>query len=210
MITIYIGQKNTPYEKLKKELLQKTGNMVEFIDRAEQTVDGISTMATTASLFGDIKLYIASGIDPQVLNDVLEVCAYSENYFLVILDTITAPIKKKLQKIMDNIPTDYVSIIETQAEKKPEKINPFLIANTMASLDKKKLWTVLMQLRHAGIEPENTMGIMFWKYKDLITKGVDTENNIRRMGKLVHMYHHTRKNGLDMYNALEIFILNLS
>lgn len=210
MITLYIGNKNTLYDTTKKSLSDQVSGMVQFVDQSEQTLDTIGSLGSMTSLFGEKKLYIINNIDTDLLIDIVSVCAYSENYFLVTTDNITAPIKKKTQKITDDIPTDYITLIESKPEKKSESISPFMIANVLPLGDKKKLWTTLITLKNAGYEAENIQGILFWKLKDMYSKTKDPvlQDQIRvHMGGLVHGYHNTRKQGGDMWNMIEKWVL---
>lgn len=211
MLTIYIGQKNIAYDTLKQKLIKQYDGQVQYIDTAFADVAHISETALTMSMFDPVGLYIVSGIDIEILSEVLIPCASSEHHFLVVMDSITAPNKKKLEKLADNIPASRVIwAIQEKAKAQAPRVNPFSITNSLPTADRKKLWVSLVELRGAGVEPENTFGILFWKYKDMLTKGnAGSDQTLARMGQLVHTYHRARREGIDMSDALEMYILNL-
>lgn len=211
MLTIYIGQKNSAYDTLKQKLIKQYDGQVQYIDTIFADVAHISEIALTMSMFDPVGLYIVSGIDIETLSEVLTACASSEHHFLVVMDSITAPNKKKLEKLADTIPASRVNWAIQEKEKAPApRVNPFSITNSLPTADRKKLWVSLVELRGAGIEPENTFGILFWKYKDMLTKGSgNTQQTLARMGQLVHTYHRARREGIDMSDALEMYILSL-
>lgn len=211
MITLYVGPKNKNYETIKFRLTEQYESQVHYIDTVSQEVSHISEIALTTSLFDPLALYIVNSLDIEVLMDTALAMAQSENHFLVAIESILAPMRKKLEKIFDNVPASRVNWAIQEKEKAPApKINPFSITNSLPTADRKKLWVSLVELRNAGIEPENTFGILFWKYKDMLTKGSgNTQQTLARMGQLVHTYHRARKEGIDMSDALEMYILSL-
>jgi hypothetical protein len=184
---------------------------VQYIDTAFADAVHISEIALTMSMFDPVGLYIVSSIDVEILSDVLIPCASSEHHFLVVMDSITAQSKKKLEKIADSVPASRVIwAIQEKAKAPAPRVNPFSITNSLPTADRKKLWVSLVELRNAGVEPENTFGILFWKYKDMLSKGTGNRNQtLARMGQLVHTYHCARREGVDMSDALEMYILNL-
>ena len=211
MITLYVGPKNKNYETIKQRLAEQCSNNVHSIDTAFQDASHISEIALTTSMFDPVSLYIVNSLDSEVLTDTALPMAQSENHFLVTIESMLAPVRKKLEKIFDSVPASRVTWqVQDKEKAKAPTINPFGIANLLPTGDRKKLFVMLAQLKNAGLEAENIHGILFWKLKDMYskTKIPSEQNTIRNhMKTLVHGYHNVRRSGGDMWNMIEQWIL---
>lgn len=103
-----------------------------------------------------------------------------------------------------------LNIFELPKEKK-ERFNSFLLADAFADRDKLKLWIYFRQAKEKDIAPEELVGILFWKAKDMILK-----NNFRKFKlaelqkfceKISYLLPEARKRGLDDEAAFEQFLL---
>lgn len=219
MLIVTSGKRNTEYVALKQGL-QKTYPEIYQCGFSELNQQTLTTYAVSGLLFGDPKLYLITDIDTELVLDIAGDCMTSQNCFLISLDSVLAPEAKKLQTIFDKLLKTYPSLdpksfqfIKFTTVKAIEKISPFIIANSLQARDRKKLWIALTQLRNSNHEPEAIHGILFWKYKDIYDKsGSETEkqHTLVQMKKLIDLYHGLRRDGGDLWNKLEEFVLTLS
>ena len=127
------------------------------------------------------------------------------------------------QILEDFFEAQNIFLAEAEAEallSEPQKLparpsrsdgNVFSITYAFEKRDKKTAWSILQKLFEAGIEPENLIGILFWKVKTMLadkkfSKWSEAElKNIS--AKIIAIYHDGHRGMLDTSIELEKLIL---
>lgn len=195
MINIYIGKQKKNIEGDRVDVLEK--NLSQLFDEIQ-----------TPSLFGDKKVFILRNVfeNESIKKDVfdqLELVTNAPHDVVILADKLLVADKKVLEK---------VGTIHESKEKeiKEEKFNPFGLANTFATGDKKKTWIMFQEVLHHSDEMEPTHGMIWWKLKDMILKNKKDESLKNMARELVSVYHESRLGGLGMRERLEKFFLTMS
>ena len=144
--------------------LEEGGVKVERIDSDNYASGILSDIAGAVSLFGDETLYIIDtpSTSKEMYEDVLEhlvLFQESPNTFVVIEETLLAPVKKKFEK--------YAESIEEIKGEKTERFNVFGMSDALLRRDKKSLWLLLQEAKTAGLSPEEIIGTLWWQMKSL-------------------------------------------
>ena len=197
----------------------------EHVHRYEEK--GIAVVRITPENFGEGALKDAAG-DPVMFEGVfenLDLCAESENIFILVEEKLLAPQKKKLQKYAREC-------VEITATAKKE-FNPFALSDALLRRDKKSLWLLLQEAKANGVALEQTTGLLFaqlralrlsarassaaeagmkpfvWgKAKNGLSKFKEGEvDELSR--KLVEVYHDGHLGKQDMELALERWVLEV-
>lgn len=186
--------------------------------------------AGSTSLFGGEQVYVLDtpSEDPVMFEGVfenLDLCAESENIFILVEEKLLAPQKKKLQKYAREC-------VEITATAKKE-FNPFALSDALLRRDKKSLWLLLQEAKANGVALEQTTGLLFaqlralrlsarassaaeagmkpfvWgKAKNGLSKFKEGEvDELSR--KLVEVYHDGHLGKQDMELALERWVLEV-
>ena len=209
MIYFIIGKRNAEFQKTLHKVISSLGKSVD-VERYDATVArNIFEDVQTGSLFGEKKVFIVSNLfEDETLKNIflekLEELADAPNDMVVLLESLLAADVKKIEKFCE-----VHKIIEK--EKKEAGFNPFVLANTFATGDKKKTWIVFQQVVAHSDEMEPTHGMIWWKLKDMMQKRSSfTPNQLQTMAKkLVAVYHESRLGGLNMGERLEEFFLTM-
>jgi DNA polymerase III delta subunit len=132
---------------------------------AEGYSTGVITDAVGASsLFGGTELFVIdtpsenSDFEEEVKNNLKEM-GESANTFIVIEGALLAGPKKEYGK--------YAESLEEFKAAAAERLNVFSLADALADKDKKKLWLLLQEMKHAGVPEEEIIGILWWQLKSL-------------------------------------------
>jgi hypothetical protein len=130
----------------------------------------------------------------------------SENIFLAKEPVLSKKVLEKIEKYSEKIFTFDL------APSGP-KANDFEIANAIERRDKKTTWMLLIEAYERGSAPEALHGMLFWKFKTLLTKKsfrTFSEIEIRiLLKKLVIIYHESRRGKTSLPEALEEFVLSV-
>jgi len=130
----------------------------------------------------------------------------SEHIFFIYEEKISAAHEKKLSQYAEKIEKSD----RKETEKKKE--NVFALANALGSGKRSDVWIEYRKALLSGAAPEALHGMIFWKVKDMLVKGISgsREDEYREMlSMLAEMPHKTRRDGVELEYALERFILSL-
>jgi hypothetical protein len=103
------------------------------------------------------------------------------------------------------------TIVE-QAEKKiTTKPNPFSIANALATGDGVVIWKQYRELLSQGFAPEELIGILWWKLKDLAKKKPALSLEFKKtLHNFMNTYRFARESGGDLETGLEKLLLSIT
>ncbi len=98
-------------------------------------------------------------------------------------------------------------------KEKHEKYNNFILANDLGARDKKSLWLHYREAVDLGVGLEELVGVMFWKVKDMLVKGLYgkwQKEELQKVGaRLSYLLPEARREGRDAEIAFEQFILEI-
>jgi len=210
MIHFIIGKRTPEFEKTLHKVLLSLGKDAES-ERFDASSSGrnIFDEIQTLSLFGDKKVLIISNLfededRKKAFINKLEELSQAPNDAMVLGESLLAADVKKIEKF-----AEIHKVLDK--EKKEVAFNPFVLANTFATGDKKKTWITFQQVLANSDEMEPTHGMIWWKLKDMMQKNsVFSPKQMRDMAKtLVIAYHESRLGGLGMAERLEAFFLTM-
>lgn len=152
--------------------------------------------------------------------------AESPNIFILLEGRLLAAPAKKLKAAANEFH-------EVKAGAAPERFNVFALADALSRRDKKSLWVLLAQARHAGLSAEEVAGTLFWQLKVMRlaerTKSAEeadlkpfvyskakralakfTPGELdQRSRMLISLYHDARLGLCDMELSLERWVLEV-
>lgn len=140
------------------------GVVVEYLDEDSYHGGALSDAAGATSLFGGERLYVidtpsnVTEFYDEVI-DHLSTLAESVNTFVLLEGTLLAPEKKKFAK--------HAEKLEEIKAASGERFNTFALADALAKKDKKSLWLLITEARHANVSSEEIIGILWWQLKSM-------------------------------------------
>lgn len=188
----------------------KAGLGGEELSWPHMNVDEIATLASTASLLGDINTFVLVGaLNSERAEEFLALAAG----LALSPHTFVFEEEKLLKHPTDVLKRVGVKITTHTAPKKTEAFNVFLLANMFAARDRKKFWLALLSAFRAEVAPEAVAGMLHWKVRDMLSKGIGgkySPHELKKISrKLVSLYHDSHRGGGDLALLLEYFALTL-
>ncbi len=172
----------------------------------------LALMLDQVSLFGNPEIHLLKYIsDIKTRDAVLDVFAKGNpsDPWICIVSSLTAKLKKDLE-------SGGVKIIEKKSaaltKKGSGEPDVFALVRAYESGDKKKIWVTYESLIRANVAPEQLVGILFWKTKDIISKGaagVKKQITVSHARSLVTLFHESRIDGAPIRERLEQFLLSI-
>ncbi len=183
---------------------------VEELSWEDMNTEELGIIASTASLLGDTKIFLLTG----ALTDSER---GEENLLLVKLlvassHTFVCEEEKLFKKQKDVLTKEHVTVYEVKEKKKEESFNIFSLANAFGSNDRKRAWLLLIKALSAGVPPENIIGVLHWKVRDMgaHAQKIYTKEELHQLSEdLIVMYHNAHRGLGDLSLQLERFILSL-
>jgi len=131
--------------------------------------------------------------------DFIPAMQESPNIFIVLEGKLNAELKRAFEKSAEKI-------VECQpkadsASAKKSEFNIFALADALAKKDAFRAWSTYRQAIEGGLEPENILGVLFWKAKTMMSKELTRE--------LVVLYHEGHRGRRDLELATERLLLNI-
>jgi DNA polymerase III delta subunit len=141
-------------------------------------------------------------------------------------------LKKAELELLESKATKSFLEKEVVKEKKVE-VNVFKLAEYFGARDKKNGWRFLLELKKGGVAAEEVHGILWWQLKSILltfnaktaeetglkpfvfskAKGFAKNFNESQLqeyaDRLVRMYHDAHRGKGDLYNELEVLLLEL-
>ncbi|MFA6536444.1 MAG: hypothetical protein WC250_01925 [Candidatus Paceibacterota bacterium] len=185
--------------------------------KLEELVLGQGLFSNKYIVFLD-SLFEDAEIKEQVLKFYKEIGA-SENAFIWLEGKVDKATLTKLEKVAEKV--QKFESGEGKARKfglgggqavSLNDFNIFDLASVLARRDRRQLWLLYREAISKDFPPEEICGILFWKLKDLLTKGNSSfeKAEIKKMAeKLVSIYHDAHRGKLDFEISLEKFVLTV-
>lgn len=225
--TVAAFQKKNPHSNIfrisaedfsEAAFLEYLGGQSLFSDKFLITLDGVLKNAET-------KEFVFKNLDAT---------SSSHNVFVFLEEEI----KKADLDEMSQFAEKVFKFEPDKKEKDERGFNIFSIADTLGEKDKKKLWVIINKAERAGISSEEIFWKLSWQVKNMLiaktalrkgdfaveklkvspfvlTKSKKYSKNFTEeeleslFGKLVSLYHESRRGFSDFDMALEAFVLNL-
>ena len=210
MIKLFTGDDSEKRVKAFEGFLQKSSGEVFDISRNNFDPVQLESFYSGSGLFFDKSTVVLRGLcereeTREVVLKKLADMASSSNDFIFIESKLAKPALKEFEKAG-------AEIFEFNVPKiKKEVFNNFLLANALGAGDKLKLWVYYRQAMDKGVTPEELAGVLFWKTKDMLSKGVFgkfKESELKKINSnLALLLPKARSFGQDSEIAFERFIL---
>ncbi len=208
MMYVIVGSDIGARGDLRRKLLKKKS--VQELQWEHMNAEELGIIASTPSLLGDTHYYL--------LTDAISDAEYSETIFDLVDVFRTSPHtfvfeeSKLLKKPLTKLQKTAVEIHTLEEKKKEETFNIFALANAFGSRDRKHAWLLLARAFREGIQPENIIGVLHWKVRDMSAKSqkVYTKKELQELSRaLIVMYHDAHRGLGDLSLQLERFVLSL-
>lgn len=189
-----------------KKLSKKDSRTVRITD-AHAPADLVAAFGG-GGMFQESRVVVLNGVLANeemrtVLLDSLEYMRDSEEVFFLLEEKPDAATRKQVEKYAQRSER-----YDKPAEKKGGDI--FAIANALRRADKKALWVHYQRQLADNTAPEAIHGVLFWAAKDMFLKAhTDSERERARhlLEELAELPHESRRRGLELEYALEMFVL---
>lgn len=163
-----------------------------------------------SSLFGEERVVFFEGVYSQttlkeVLLGVAETLKHSADHFFIIEEKLLAADKKRIAAHAHEMRE-----ATAQSAKPRGFANNFAFADYFARHDKARAWVAYRRAIAEGESAEALHGILFWKVKDQLLKGVrDPKRDLKKtLTTLTVLPQKARERGGDVEHALELFLLS--
>lgn len=176
----------------------------------------LALMLDQVSLFGSPEIHLLKYIsDVKTRDAILDIFAKGNpsDPWICIVSSLTAKLKKDLEsggiKIFEK--KSAASAVKKFGAKSGEP-DVFALVRAYESGDKKKIWVTYESLIRANVAPEQLIGILFWKTKDIISKGaagMKKQITVSHARSLVTLFHESRITGAPIRERLEQFLLSI-
>ncbi len=157
--------------------------------------------------------------------DNADALSASEHIFIVIEQALSAADKKSISK--------HAAVIEEYKKKAGESFNPFVMADALATKDKRSLWLLLQTAKENNLSAEEIIGTLWWQLKSIRLAAATrtyseagmkeypykkAKNALRvfpvelveeKSRTLLKLYHDGHKGKRDLDIALEEWVLTL-
>lgn len=162
--------------------------------------------------------------------NLLDELKESENIFIIIEESLTKEILKKIEKRAEKV-QEFED--KKQENQKVKEFNVFTLTDALGARDKKHLWVLYQRGLLSGMAPEEIHRLFFWQVKSMLSarasKGASdsglnpfvykkslgfsknfTKAELNQMSAdLVSIYHDARRGIIDFDIALERFVLGI-
>ncbi|MBU0612215.1 hypothetical protein KKB58_02220 [Patescibacteria group bacterium] len=212
MIYLFSGddskRKHKEYEKFLESLPKEVETF--FISKNDFNKVQIESFYSGAGLFFNKCIVIFSNIfEREEIGDFilekLELMGSSQNDFLFLEGKLNKQILDAFKKARAEL-----NIFELPKEKK-ERYDNFQLAWAFADRDKLGLWVHFRRAMDLGVSPDELIGILFWKAKDMLLKknfSKFSETELKNFSyRISYLLPQTRKEGIDSEISFEQFLL---
>lgn len=127
----------------------------------------------------------------------------SEDPFFILEEKPDAATRKQIEKYAEESKR-----FDSASAKKGGDI--FAMANALRRGDKKSLWVNYQRQLAEDAAPEAIHGVLFWAAKDMFLKArteVERGRAKRLIAELAELPHESRRRGIELEYALELFVL---
>lgn len=184
-------------------------------DASALVPDELALMMDQVSLFGNPEIHLLKYVSDMKTRDaIIPIFAKSNpsDTWICVVSSLTVKLKKDLE-------SGGVKIIEKKSAVSTKKFGAktgepdvFALVRAYESGDKKNMWVTYESLIRDNIAPEQLVGILFWKTKDILSKGavgIKKQNTVSHARSLVTLFHESRITGAPIRERLEQFLLSI-
>ena len=190
-----------------KKLSKKDSRIVRISD-ANQLED-LQAALRGAGMFNESRIVVFNGVlaNEEMRTELLGSLAHirdSEEVFFILEEKPDAATRKQIEKYAEKSER-----YDSPSGKKDTGI--FAIADALKHADKKGRWVSYQRQLAENAAPEAIHGILFWAAKDMFLKSrTDAEKAraTRLIAELAELPHESRRHGIELEYALELFILS--
>ena len=211
------------------EVLHETETFVQI--EADGYEPGLLTSLSGAiSLFAPRCVYLieSPSLNEEFMLEFIEnadALSSSGHIFIAIEQALNAADKKSIAK--------HAAVLEEYKKKADESFNPFVMADALATKDKRSLWIFLQTAKRNGLSAEEIIGTLWWQLKSIRLAAATrtfaeagmkeypykkAKNALRvfpvevveeKSRTLLKIYHDGHKGKRDLDTALEEWVLTL-
>lgn len=120
----------------------------------------------------------------------------SPNIFILLEGKLNAELKRAVEKSAEKIVE-----CELKKEEPKEGFNVFALADVVAKKDSVRAWMLYRKAVESGSEPEQVIGMLFWKAKTVADRKLAKE--------LITLYHDGHRGLVDLELGIERLILSI-
>ena len=169
------------------------------------TPEDLRAALSGSGMFGGARLVILDGVFGNegmrvVAEDALPAMKKSPETFFILEEKPLADVRKKIEKFAEK-----AERFDAPAKKKDDSI--FGLANALQRGKKKELWIGYQKELAVGKSPEAIHGVLFWAAKQALLRNVRDARARELVAKLAELPHESRRRGLELEYALELFVL---
>jgi len=209
----------------KNSIFQKITDKVspDSVLRFDSVTEEVRSFKDSQDIFGEKRLIIVGVTPTSEFQDDIDSFNSSETAFVIQVDKLLAPDKKKLADI-----TCFSCHPDTKAV---EKFNMFSFSDALVTRNKKDLWVLYQKATRLGVSPQEIINILLWQAKSMLVAGKSTQADsglkpfvynkskkafqkytldevVRFTQDLIAIYHNSRR-GDDLSIGLEKLLLSL-
>lgn len=159
-------------------------------------------------MFGESRVVVLNGVlgNDGMRAELLDALAHmrdSDEPFFIFEEKPDAATRKQIEKYAERSER-----YDSPAAKKGGDI--FAIANALRRADKKTLWVNYQRQLAESAAPEAIHGVLFWAAKDMFLKSrtdVEKGRATQLLETLAELPHESRRRGVELEYALELFVL---
>ncbi|MBI5457599.1 hypothetical protein HY971_02655 [Candidatus Kaiserbacteria bacterium] len=187
--------------------ISKKGSRVVRITDANAPAD-LAAALGGRGMFDEGRLVVLNGVfaneemRAQALAALPDMRASADPFF-ILEEKLDAATRKQIEKYAEESKR-----FDSASAKKGGDI--FAVANALRRADKKSLWVNYQRQLAADAAPEAIHGVLFWAAKDMYLKGrteAEQGRAKRLIAELAELPHESRRRGLELEYALELFVL---
>jgi len=167
MLHVYFGTDRQKVRDAAGDFLKKNlppDGTLHTVEASSFSPGQVTDSLEASSLFGGAQWFMFDTPSSEeefqaAVTSSLKEMQSSTNTFIILEGALLAPAKKQYAK--------YTASIEEFTAAKNAAFNSFVMADALASKDRKKLWLLLQEARLNGLAPEAIIGILWWQLKSL-------------------------------------------
>lgn len=210
MLYLYTGTDRKKAYAAMEAALKKTAKQDTRIVRITDanTPADLAAALSGGGMFRESRVVVLNGVLANedmrtVLLDSLARMRDSEEPFFILEEKPDAATRKQMEKYAQRSER-----YDKPSEKKGGDI--FAIAGALRRADKKALWVSYQRQLAENAAPEAIHGVLFWAAKDMFLKARSDGEKSRAQSlleELAELPHESRRRGLELEYALEMFVL---
>ena len=135
--------------------------------------------------------------------DFIPAMQESDNIFIVLEGKLNAESKRAFEKDAEKMVA--FELAEKEKASADGGFNVFALADAFGKGDAFRAWKIYREAIDRGTEPENILGILFWKAKSMAAGSGPMKQTL---GRIVTLYHDGHRGLIDLETGVERLLLH--